>query len=69
MMRSGDIYVAGGYAGGAEYLASFEMLPASGGRDEGRGWLALEGGMQVTRTGFGMAWGPDRCFYVAGESG
>jgi hypothetical protein len=66
--RSGDIYVAGGYGGGADYLSSVEMLP-SGGGDEGRGWAALEGregSMQVPRTGFGMAWGPDRGFYVAG---
>lgn len=70
-IRSGHIYVAGGYGGGADYLASIEVLPTGGGRDEGRGWIAVGGqggSMQVARTGFGMAWGPDRCFYVAGES-
>lgn len=68
---SGDIYVAGGYGGGANYLATVEVFRANGGRDEGRGWAAVgaqEGRMQVPRTGFGMAWGPDRCFYVAGQS-
>jgi len=60
--HSGSIFVAGGYAGGANYLSSFEYLPS-----DGRGWIRLPP-MQYPRTGFGLCLGPDHCLYAVGGS-
>lgn len=66
----GHIYVAGGYGGGTRYSSSVEVLRV-GDASEGatRGWLAdVVPPMQVARTGFGLAFGPDRCLVAVGGS-
>ncbi|KAM3576743.1 hypothetical protein VYU27_001338 [Nannochloropsis oceanica] len=66
----GHIYVAGGYGGGTRYSSSVEVLRV-GDDSEGatRGWLAdAVPPMQVARTGFGLAFGPDRGLVAVGGS-
>lgn len=52
-----------GYQGGVSYLASGELLSAGGDR-----FVELPKNMMTARTGFGLAYGPDRCIYAVGGS-
>jgi hypothetical protein len=58
----GSILVAGGYAGGTDYLSTVELLHPSFER-----WTQLPA-MSVARSGMAMVLGPDGAVYTAGGS-